>query len=42
MSANALLRSQGRKLEVYCHCTPEEAARRFQRTRDKGGASPGA
>lgn len=20
----------GRKLEVYCHCTPEEAARRFQ------------
>src|SRR6201996_6043906 len=21
---------QGRKLEVYCHCTPEEAARRFQ------------
>ena len=21
----------GRKLEVYCHCTPEEAARRFQK-----------
>src|ERR1700761_3144186 len=21
---------QGRKLEVYCHCTPEEAARRFR------------
>jgi predicted kinase len=21
---------EGRKLEVYCHCTPEEAARRFQ------------
>jgi predicted kinase len=20
----------GRKLEIYCHCTPEEAARRFQ------------
>jgi predicted kinase len=21
---------EGRKLEVYCHCTPEEAARRFR------------
>jgi predicted kinase len=21
---------QGRKLEIYCHCTPEEAARRFR------------
>jgi hypothetical protein len=21
---------EGRKLEVYCHCTPQEAARRFQ------------
>ena len=21
---------QGRKIEIYCHCTPEEAARRFR------------
>jgi predicted kinase len=28
---------EGRKLEVYCHCTPEEAARRFRERATRAG-----
>jgi predicted kinase len=31
---------QGRKLEVYCHCTPEEAARRFRERATKAEHHP--
>lgn len=30
----------GRKLEVYCHCTPEEAARRFRERATTAGHHP--
>ena len=31
---------RGRKLEVYCHCTPEEAARRFRERATRAGHHP--
>ena len=31
---------RGRKLEVYCHCTPDEAARRFRERAARAGHHP--